>query len=189
MTRPVLVSDAKRRFCISEGEPRWEFKLSGARRDDRRCAGFDAAHQRKQDLPAGYHDRASLADGFPSGRDLFDYAGIIVGSVDADYFTPCSRSYCASMSSPGRRHTVPWWPLVAERWSLGSSSMNELLPIFFHRGEQLPSQPATVELTRLAWIADYSTARDQRRRRAMEERLLADYEDLLSQAAPTVLGI
>src|SRR5260370_8136519 len=37
----------------------------------------------------GISDPGELAAGFPvRPEDLFGYAGIIVGSVDADYFTP-----------------------------------------------------------------------------------------------------
>ena len=40
----------------------------------------------------GISDPSELADGFPvRPEDLFGYAGIIIGSVDADYFTPLQR--------------------------------------------------------------------------------------------------
>ena len=40
----------------------------------------------------GISDPNELADGFPvRPEDLFGYSGIIIGSVDADYFTPLQQ--------------------------------------------------------------------------------------------------
>jgi uncharacterized membrane protein len=91
LTRVVNVSSDPRRILYIEGEPRWEFKfIRQAEEDDRmvQIASIDRTTENKF-LRQGIADPKELADGFPSRpEDLFAYQGLIIGSVEAAYFTP-----------------------------------------------------------------------------------------------------
>ena len=94
MTRPLLVSDAKRRILYIEGEPRWEFKfIRRAEEDDPTVQVVSMLRTSENKVyRQGISDPNELADGFPvRPEDLFGYSGIIIGSVDADYFTPLQQ--------------------------------------------------------------------------------------------------
>jgi uncharacterized membrane protein len=91
LTRVVNVSAEPRRILYVEGEPRWEYKfIRQAERDDRmvQIVSMDRTSENKI-YRQGISDPKELADGFPSRpEDLFVYQGLIVGSVEAGYFTP-----------------------------------------------------------------------------------------------------
>ena len=98
MTRLVNVEARKPRILYIEGEPRWEYKF--IRRALRRLPTnielvTHAAHHPEQDLPPGHPrppEQHELEDGFPSkAEDLFAYQGLIIGSVEANYFTPTQQ--------------------------------------------------------------------------------------------------
>ena len=94
MTRPLLVSDAKRRILYIEGEPRWEYKfIRRAEEDDSTVQLVSMLRTSENKIyRQGISDPGELADGFPvRPEDLFGYSGIIIGSVDADYFTPLQQ--------------------------------------------------------------------------------------------------
>ena len=94
VTRPILVSDAKRRILYVEGEPRWEYKfIRRAEEDDPTVQLVSMLRTSENKIyRQGIRDPSELADGFPSRpEDLFGYAGIIIGSVDANYFTPLQQ--------------------------------------------------------------------------------------------------
>jgi hypothetical protein len=111
MARPVLVSDAKRRILYVEGEPRWEFKfIRRAEENDPTVQLVSMLRTSENKIyRQGISDPKELADGFPvRPEDLFGYAGIIIGSIDADYFTPLQREL------PRRRRSVSWRTLLVE---------------------------------------------------------------------------
>jgi uncharacterized membrane protein len=91
LTRVVNVGSEPRRILYMEGEPRWEYKfIRQAEEDDRmvEIASIDRTSENKI-YRQGIADPKELADGFPSrAEDLFVYQGLIVGSVEAGYFTP-----------------------------------------------------------------------------------------------------
>ena len=94
LTRVVNVGSDPRRILYIEGEPRWEYKfIRQAEEDDRMVqVASMRSHQRKQVLPSGLNDPKELADGFPTRpEDLFVYQGLIIGSVEAGYFTPAQQ--------------------------------------------------------------------------------------------------
>jgi uncharacterized membrane protein len=90
LTRAVNVSSEPRRVLYVEGEPRWEYKfIRQAEEDDRivQIVSMDRTSQNKI-YRQGISDPKELAEGFPSrGEDLFAYQGLIIGSVEAGYFT------------------------------------------------------------------------------------------------------
>jgi len=91
LTRLVNVSSDARRILYIEGEPRWEYKfIRQAEEDDRmvQIVSMDRTSQNKV-YRQGISDPKELAEGFPSrAEDLFRYQGLIIGSVEAAYFTP-----------------------------------------------------------------------------------------------------
>jgi uncharacterized membrane protein len=91
LTRVVNVSSDPRRILYIEGEPRWEFKfIRQAEEDDRmvKIASIVRTSENKI-YRQGIADPKELAGGFPSRpEDLFVYQGLIIGSVEAGYFTP-----------------------------------------------------------------------------------------------------
>lgn len=93
-TRLLNVVTAPHRVLYIEGEPRWEYKFI------RRAEAGDPQVQLVSMLRAtenkiyrqGIADPGELAQGFPSRpEDLFRYAALIIGSVQAGYFTPVQQ--------------------------------------------------------------------------------------------------
>lgn len=90
LTQTLSVDDAKRRILYVEGEPRWEYKFL------RRAAEDDPALQivsmlrttQNKIYRQGIANPNELVDGFPTKpEELFNYQGLILGSVEAAYFT------------------------------------------------------------------------------------------------------
>ncbi len=94
LTRVVNVGSEPRRILYIEGEPRWEYKfIRQAEEDDRlvQIASMVRTSENKI-YRQGISDPKEIADGFPSRpEDLFVYQGLIIGSVEAGYFTPSKQ--------------------------------------------------------------------------------------------------
>jgi len=91
LTRVVNVGSEPRRILYIEGEPRWEYKfIRQAEEDDRMVQIVSMVRTSENKIyRQGIADPKELVDGFPSrAEDLFAYDGLIVGSVEAGYFTP-----------------------------------------------------------------------------------------------------
>ncbi len=91
LTRVVNVGSEPRRILYMEGEPRWEYKfIRQAEEDDRMVQIASMVRTSENKIyRQGISDPKELADGFPSRpEDLFVYQGLIIGSVEAGYFTP-----------------------------------------------------------------------------------------------------
>ncbi len=67
MTRPILVSDAKRRILYIEGEPRWEYKFIRRAEDDDPTVQLVSMLRTSENkiYRQGISDPSELADGFP----------------------------------------------------------------------------------------------------------------------------
>jgi uncharacterized membrane protein len=90
LTRLVNVGSEPRRILYIESEPRWEYKfIRQAEEDDRmvQIASIVRTSENKY-YRQGITNPKELAEGFPSRpEDLFSYQGIIIGSVEAGYFS------------------------------------------------------------------------------------------------------
>jgi uncharacterized membrane protein len=90
LRRLVNVEARKPRILYMEGEPRWEFKfIRRAAEDDRslQLASMLRTTQNKI-YQQGFSDPHELPDGFPAKpEELFAFDGLIIGSVEANYFT------------------------------------------------------------------------------------------------------
>jgi len=93
LTRVINIDPAKRRILYVEGEPRWDFKFMRRAIDDSDDKSIELVSmlrttQNKLYIQDPTGKAGYLKDGFPNKvEDLFDYQGIILGSVEANYFT------------------------------------------------------------------------------------------------------
>ncbi len=185
VTRPILVSDAKRRILYVEGEPRWEYKfIRRAEEDDPTVQLVSMLRTSENKIyRQGIRDSSELADGFPSRpEDLFGYAGIIIGSVDADYFTPLQqellREY-VDRRGGGILFLGGRYSLSDGGWA--ASGLNDLLPTFLPAGNHnFHRNAATVELTPEGVDSPITQILDDPEKNALRWKkltYLADYED------------
>ncbi len=94
LTRVVNVGSEARRILYIEGEPRWEYKfIRQAEEDDRMVQIVSMVRTSENKIyRQGIGDPKELAEGFPSrAEDLFGYQGLMIGSVEAGYFTPAQQ--------------------------------------------------------------------------------------------------
>ncbi|MGH9605425.1 MAG: glutamine amidotransferase [Terracidiphilus sp.] len=185
VTRPILVSDAKRRILYVEGEPRWEYKFIRRAEDDDPTVQLVSMLRTSENkiYRQGISDPSELADGFPvRPEDLFGYAGIIIGSVSADYFTPLQQGLLRAYVDRRGGGIL----FLGGRSSLsdggwGASSLNDLLPTFLPAGDHsFHRDPATVELTADGFDSPITRLLDGPAQNAeLWKKLtyLADYED------------
>ncbi len=152
VTRLVAVTDDKRRILYVEGEPRWEYKFIRRAEDDDKIVQVASMLRTTENkiYRQGINDPTELANGFPvRPEDLFGYQGIILGSVEAGYFTPLQQELLREFvdrRGGGLLFLGGRFALGDGGW--GGSSLVDLLPTYlpnsrnsFHR------DPATVELT------------------------------------------
>jgi len=185
VTRPILVSDAKRRILYVEGEPRWEFKFIRRAEEDDPTVQFVSMLRTSENkiYRQGIGDPSELANGFPvRPEDLFGYSGIIIGSVDADYFTPLQQELLREYVDRRGGGIL----FLGGRSSLsdggwGASTTNELLPTFLPAGRNnFHRNPATAELTAAGIDSPITRLLDDPAKnveRWKKLAYLADYED------------
>lgn len=153
VTRLVNVESGKRRILYFEGEPRWEYKfLRRAVEDDQSLEVVSVLRTTENKLyvqdPEG--TAKYLQEGFPARvDDLFGFQGLIVGSVEAAYFTPIQQELIRQFvdrRGGGMLFLGGRFALADGGW--GKSPLADLLPLnlpdhknTFHR------DPADVELT------------------------------------------
>jgi len=185
ITRPFLVSDAKRRILYVEGEPRWEYKFIRRAEDNDPTMQIVSMLRTSENkiYRQGISNPAELAQGFPvRAEDLFGYAGIIIGSVAADYFTPLQQELLREYVDRRGGGIL----FLGGRSSLsdggwGASSLNALLPTFLPSGNHnFRRNPATVELTAAGIDSPVTRLLDDPQKNAERWKklaYLADYED------------
>ena len=90
LRRLVNVDDRKPRVLYIEGEPRWEMKfIRRALEEDQTLEVVSVLRTTQNKLyRQGISDPKELEDGFPSrAEELYSFSGLVLGSVEADYFT------------------------------------------------------------------------------------------------------
>ncbi len=154
LVRLVNVDKRTPKILYMEGEPRWEFKfLRRAVEDDRsiHLATILRTTQNKIYVQDEHGDAPkNIKDGFPSRiEDLFEFDGLILGSVDAPYFTAAQQQLIKDFVDRRGGGLL----FLGGRDSLADggyarSVLNDVLPV------KLPDQkntfvrdPANVELT------------------------------------------
>jgi uncharacterized membrane protein len=152
LTRLVYAEPEPQRILYFEGEPRWEYKFI------RRAAGDDPMIQVVSMLRTtenkiyrqGISNPQELAEGFPTrAADLFAYQALIIGSVDAGYFTPAQQQLIKDFVDRRGGGLL----LLGGRQSLadgvwGGSEIADLIPLVLPDShETFHREPATVSLT------------------------------------------
>ena len=91
LTRVLNVDNSKPRILYLEGEPTWDYKfLRRAVEDDKNIALFSMVRTTQNKIYTQAADSSAefLKNGFPTKvEDLFGFQGLILGSVEANYFT------------------------------------------------------------------------------------------------------
>jgi uncharacterized membrane protein len=160
LTRVVNVASDPRRILYVEGEPRWEYKfIRQAEEDDRMVQIVSIVRTTENKFyRQGISDAKELADGFPSRpEDLFGYQGLIIGSVNAGYFTPAQQELIRQFvdrRGGGLLLLGGQFALADGNWN--ASTLTDLLPTVlptqagtFHR-EQDPKNGTTHTTSELA---------------------------------------
>jgi uncharacterized membrane protein len=160
LTRVVNVGNDPRRILYIEGEPRWEYKfIRQAEEDDRMVQVASIVRTTENKFyRQGISGAKELADGFPSrAEDLFVYQGLIIGSVNAGYFTPVQQELIRQFvdrRGGGLLLLGGQFALADGNWN--ASTLIDLLPTVlptqagtFHR-EQDPKSGATHTTAELA---------------------------------------
>jgi uncharacterized membrane protein len=152
VTRLVGVTSDKRRILYVEGEPRWEYKFIRRAEDDDKIVQVASMLRTTENkiYRQGISDPKELENGFPvRAEDLFAYHGIILGSVEAGYFTPLQQELLREFVDRRGGGLL----FLGGRFSLGDggwggSSLVDLLPtILPHSRTTFHRDPATAELT------------------------------------------
>ncbi len=86
----VTVRDTRKKILYIEGEPRFEFKFlrHAMQNDDNLQLVAMVRAMKDRFFRFGLDDASQLVDGFPKTREeLFQYSGIVIGSIEASYFS------------------------------------------------------------------------------------------------------
>ena len=87
----IVVEDRTEKILYFEGEPRWEVKylLRGVQDDENLQVVLLQRTAEKKFLRRNVDGPDELVGGFPRTRsELYEYQGLILGSIEAGYFTP-----------------------------------------------------------------------------------------------------
>ena len=102
LTRVVNISPRRPRVLYFEGEPRWEYKFIRRAADDDRSIDLVSMVRTTPNkiYRQGISGKEELAAGFPSqAAELFAYDALIIGSVEANYFTPAQQQLIHEFAS------------------------------------------------------------------------------------------
>jgi uncharacterized membrane protein len=152
LRRLVTVESRKPRILYIEGEPRWDYKFI------RRAIDGDASVElvtilrttQNRIYRQGIQNATEVEDGFPAKvEELFAYQGLIIGGVEASYFTTAQQE-AIRLFADRRGGGVLF---LAGRSGLSdggynASSLAEILPVVLpDRKNAFKREPATVEVT------------------------------------------
>lgn len=146
------VDGGQRRILYVEGEPRWEYKfLRRAVEDDPALHIVSMLRTTQNKIyRQGLSNPGELKDGFPSEpEDLFQYQGLILGSVESSFFTPAQKQMIQDFVNRRGGGLL----FMAGRWALAdggynSPPFNELLPVHLpHRMNTFHRDFVAAELT------------------------------------------
>ncbi len=145
LTRVLSVDNSKRRILYIEGEPRWDYKfLRRAVEDDPALQIVSMLRTTQNKIyRQGIANANELAEGFPSkAEDLFDFQGVILGSVEASFFTATQQQLIKDFVDRRGGGLL----FLGGRWALSDGGYNvlpfaELLPV------NLPARKNTFQRT------------------------------------------
>lgn len=133
VTRVLSVDGAKRRILYVEGEPRWEYKFLRRAVEDDPALHVTSILRTTQNkiYRQGITHPNELAEGFPSKpEELFDFQGLILGSVESEFFTTTQQELIKEFVDRRGGGLL----FLGGRWSLsdggyGVPPFAELLPV------------------------------------------------------------
>jgi uncharacterized membrane protein len=184
-TRLVDVSGAQKRVLYVEGEPRWEYKfIRRAEAEDKGLQVVSMVRTTENKIyRQGIADPSELADGFPvKAEDLFKYDAIIIGSVEAGYFTPGQQELVREfVDKRGGGLLFLGGRAALSDGGWAASAVADLFPTFLPPGKtEFHRDPATVQLTSAGAESAVTRLLDERGANAERWRklpYLADYEN------------
>jgi hypothetical protein len=150
--RLVNVESLKPRILYIEGEPKWDFKfIRRALEGDRNLQLTTMLRTTQNKIyRQGVEDPKELEQGFPDKEeDLFKFSGLMIGGIEASYFTPQQQQMIKNFADRRGGGVV----FLAGRGAMSdggwaASAVAEMIPVSltdrkgtFHR------DPATAELT------------------------------------------
>src|SRR6516164_210267 len=150
--RLVDVRSDKHRVLYIEGEPRWEYKFIRRAQEDDGIVQLVSMLRTTENkvYRQGIEDPKELADGFPTrAEDLFGYQALIIGSVEARYFTSAQQELIKQFVDRRGGGLL----LLGGRFALAdggwaASSLADLLPVALpDRKGTFRRDRATVQLT------------------------------------------
>lgn len=150
--RPLLVESRRPRILYVEGEPRWEFKFIRRAVEEDPTLGLVTMLRTTQNkiYRQGIANPKELEEGFPSKpEELFAFQGLIIGGVEAGYFTPAQMELIREFVNRRGGGLL----FLAGRFGLAEggyakSGFAELLPVTLPDKKQtFFRDPATAELT------------------------------------------
>jgi uncharacterized membrane protein len=152
VTRLVDVESQPRRILYFEGEPRWEYKFIRRAADDDPMLQLVSILRTTENkiYRQGIKDPNELVDGFPTrAEDLFAFQGLIIGSVDAGYFSSAQQDLIREFADRRGGGVL----FLGGRQSLGDgvwggSLAADALPVVLPEShDSFHRDPATVSLT------------------------------------------
>ncbi|MCS7023542.1 MAG: hypothetical protein NZV14_01990 [Bryobacteraceae bacterium] len=205
VSRLVNVESRKPRILYLEGEPKWEFKFIRRAVEEDRSLSLATILRTTQNkiYRQGIQSPRELEQGFPSKvEELFGYQGIIIGGVEAGYFSVTQMEILKQFvdrRGGGLLFLAGRSGLSDGGW--GRSALAELLPVILpDRKSTFRRDPAQVELTqagRDSLICRLEEDPEKNAERWKKLPHLADYQDagepkpgavVLVQALPTSGG-
>ncbi len=141
VSRMVNVGSEARRILYMNGEPQWEYKFIREAAEDDRMVQLSSVVRTSENktLRQGFSDPKELGDGFPTrAEDLFAYQGLVIGSLEAGYFTPAQQELIREFvdrRGGGLLMLGGQFGLADGGWN--TSSIADLFPTV------LPTQPGT----------------------------------------------
>lgn len=152
LMRLVNVESNQRRILYLEGEPRWEYKFIRRAEDGDKLVQVASMLRTTENevYRQGISNPDELAQGFPSTpEELFAFQGLIIGSVEAGYFTPAQKDLIRQFvdrRGGGLLFLGGHSSLADGGWS--TSSLADTLPVILpNRRNTFHRAAATVELT------------------------------------------
>jgi uncharacterized membrane protein len=184
--RLVNVEADKPRILYIEGEPRWEFKfIRRAVEDDRSLRLFTMLRTTQNKMYfQGFEGEKEQPDGFPAKAEtLFKYAGLVIGDLEANYFTPAQQDLIREFAN--RRGGGILFLGGRETLSDGGyprSPLAELLPVkLLDRKDTFHRDPAKFELSPLgrdSVICRLEEQADRNAERWKKMPVLADFQEV-----------
>jgi hypothetical protein len=152
LARLVNVESLKPRILYVEGEPKWDFKfIRRALEGDRNLQLTTMLRTTQNKIyRQGVEDPKELEQGFPDKEeDLFKFSGLIIGGVEASWFTPKQQQMIKDFADRRGGGVL----FVAGRGALSdggyaASQLAELIPVSLtDKKGSFIREPATVKLT------------------------------------------